>query len=55
MTEVIYPGPLSAVVLPDGTVCNQGKPVTVSDEIAENLIRQGFVKPAPKSNDKDGK
>lgn len=47
MTEVVYPGPLVAVVLPDGTVCEKDKPVSVDDATAKNLIRQGFA--APKS------
>lgn len=42
MTEVIYPGPYTAVVLPDGTVCDKDKPVSVDDVTAENLINQGW-------------
>lgn len=48
MKSVIYNGPYGAVVLPDGTVCEKGKPVSVDDEIAVNLIRQGF-KPSKNS------
>ena len=44
MIDVIYPGPLSAVYLPDGTLCEKGSPVTVDDATGVNLITQGFKK-----------
>jgi hypothetical protein len=40
--DVIYDGPYTAVVTPDGTVFEKGKPVKVKDAVAEDLIRQGF-------------
>lgn len=42
MIDVVYPGPYTAVSLPDGTVCEKDKPVSVDDSTAKNLIRQGF-------------
>lgn len=50
MEQVIYPGPLTGVVLPDGTVCEKDKPVAVRKDVAANLINQGF-RPA---KEKDG-
>lgn len=47
MTEIVYPGPLSAVALPDGTVCKKNEPVEVRKDYVEGLVNQGWTFPTP--------
>ena len=42
MATVVYDGPFSGVVLPDGREFAKGKAVEVEDELAESLARQEF-------------
>lgn len=50
MTDLVYPGPLSAVILPDGTVCEKDSPVTVAAAYVDGLVEQGWFKPKSEKN-----
>lgn len=54
MAHIKYAGPLSGVVLPDGTVCAANKAVEVKDTYVKGLLNSGefeVVKPeTPKPN-----
>jgi hypothetical protein len=43
MAVVVYDGPFTGVVLPDGRLFEKGKPVEVEDDLAESLCRQDFT------------
>jgi len=42
VASVVYDGPFSGVVLPDGRLFEKGKAVEVDDELADSLTRQEF-------------
>lgn len=55
MARVVYVGPSDAVELVDGTRCENGVPVHVTDALAASLLEQDVWQPAPATTPKPNK
>lgn len=54
--KVTYPGPFEAVDVPAlGRTVDQGESVTVTADVAAQLIAQGWTNVAPKRTNKPGR